>query len=439
MYKKEEDKLNDFKRAYDDISIPLDALDNAISSGYQQAKSTKQKPRKKKWIMSVAMVAIIIITFVTSIRVSPVFAQYVTSIPGMEKIVELIRDDKGMMSAVKNDYYQEIAVSKEKNGLEVVIDGAIADENGIVLFYTLNTDEKQKDISVEETHLKSSDGEILDLSSVSFGMPHNAEEGKKTYSGTIEYFFEMPFKSREFEIDLKVAGDSVKEEISIPFNLKDDIREKKTYELNKTVTVEGQKMTILDATVYPLRVAVHVKMDPSNTKEILAFEDMRLVDERGETWGKINGVVGSEIAENEQIIYLQSNYFHDPERLYLVFSRMQAVDKDKSKLVIDTEEEVILNQPNGSKLSGLEINGNKVSLSLHTKKRFSYFMFGKMRDSTGEEVVTERSFSYGYRPDKGMSEIGFNMKSSDQLKSPISIELEFFPNWITGDEKVRIK
>ncbi|MGP4105510.1 DUF4179 domain-containing protein [Virgibacillus sp. L01] len=439
MYEKEEDKLNDYKKAYDDIPIPLDALDNAISSGYQQAKSTKQRPRKKKWIMSVAMVAIIIITFVTSIRVSPVFAQYVTEIPGMEKIVELIRDDKGMMSAFKNDYYQEIAVSKEKNGLEVVIDGAIADENGIVLFYTLNTDEKQKDISVEDTHLESSGGEILDLSSVSFGMPHNSEEGKKTYSGTIEYFFEKPFKSREFEINLKVTGDSVNEELSIPFKLKEDIREKKTYELNKDVTVERQKMTILDATVYPLRVAVHVKMDPNNTKEILAFEDMRLVDERGETWGKINGVVGSEIAENEQIIYLQSNYFHDPERLYLVFSRMQAIDKDKNKLVIDTEEDVILQQPNGNKLRDMEVNGNRVSLKLYTEKQFSYFIFGKMRDNTGYEATIKRSFSNGYRPDKGMAEIGFNMESSDQLKSPISIELEFFPNWITGDEKVRIK
>ncbi|SDQ26565.1 protein of unknown function [Virgibacillus subterraneus] len=439
MYEKEEDKLNDFKKAYDDISTPLDALDNAISSGFQQAKSAKQKPRKMKWIMSVAMVAIIVITFVTSIRVSPVFAQYVTSIPGMEKIVELIREDKGMMSAVKNDYYQEIAVSKEKDGLEVVIDGAIADENGIVLFYTLNTDKKQKEISIGETHLESSSGEVLDLSSVSFGMPHNSEEGKKTYSGTIEYFFEKPFKSREFEIDLKITGDSFNEEFSFPFKIKEDIREKKTFELNKDVTVEGQNMTILDATVYPLRVAVHVKMDPGNTKKILAFEDMRLVDERGETWGKTNGVVGSEIAENEEIIYLQSNYFHDPERLYLVFSRMQAIDKDKRKLVVDTEEEVILNQPNGNKLRNLEINGNRVSLSLHTEKRFSYFMFGKMSDNTGKEVTTERSFTYGYRPDKGMAEIGFNMKGSDQLKSPISIELEFFPNWITGDEKVRIK
>lgn len=348
MEKKLEDYINN-------LEVPEEKLDDAIFAGFQKAKREKVRLKGKKWWLSVAMVAVLMLVFFTSIRVSPAFANYVSEIPGMEKIVELIRHDKGMMTAIEYDYYQKIGVSEKKNGIEVVIDGAIADENGMVLFYTLNTDKKQTEIMMDNVVLKSLDGEELDFASSSFGTPHYSEKGEKTFNGTIDYYFEKPLKAREFQLDIELEG----EKYTIPFSLKEELKAKKTYSINQTVTIDGQKIQILEATVYPLRVAVQIKMDPKNTKKLLVIEELRLVDENGESWSKIkNGVTGTVMSENEQIYYLQSNYFKEPKELYLAFNKIQAVDKEFAEVVLDTEKEEILKQPKGDKLRDMKITGN---------------------------------------------------------------------------------
>lgn len=439
MYESEEEKLAEYKKKLDDVPVSQESLDEAIITGFQKARfDKKQKSHKKKWIISMATVAVILLAFVTSIRVSPVFANYVTSIPGMEKIVDLIRDDKGRMTALENNYYQEIDVtSQKKDGLEIVIDGAIADEKGMVLFYTLHADQKRKNMTINEAQLTGRDGEVLDLGSSSYGMPHISETGKKEFSGTLEYFFQTPLSTREFKLNLTVNG--INEAYSIPFALSETLKKKKTYEINKTVRIEGQNIRFEEATVYPLRVALHVKQDPQNTKKLLNFDDIRLVDERGEAWSKIaNGVTASHVSDNEAILYLQSNYFNEPKELYLVFNRIQAVDKDEGAVVVDLENEKIVKQPKGNKLRYLKIRNGEIRFDLHTNEEFTYSLFSEIKDEKGNEMESNSSF-VNVSNDEGIMEVGVGVSSLDKYKSPIHLKLAFFPEWIVGNEKVRIK
>jgi hypothetical protein len=116
MFDREEEKLKEFGQSLDKTSISEDELDAAIMKGFLQAKEGGVRKRRSiKWAFSAALVAIILLTFVTTIRVSPAFAAYVSNIPGMEKIVEIISNDKGMMMAIENDYYQEIGEYVEKD------------------------------------------------------------------------------------------------------------------------------------------------------------------------------------------------------------------------------------------------------------------------------------------------------------------------------------
>jgi hypothetical protein len=439
MFDNEEEKLTDYKKTYDNIPVPLELVDDAILAGFQRAKLAKKwKPRKKGWVFSLAAVALLIIFF-ASIRLSPAFANYVTVIPGMEKVVALIRNDKGMMAAVEKDYYQKIGAFDEKNGLKVIIDGAIEDENGLVIFYTLQSQEKQKELTLEEPKLETFDGKKVDFGTASFETFHTSEKGKKSYSGRFDYYFEKPFKAKELKLSLKVKGNKINGDYTIPFTLKKDIQAKKTYQLHKTVTIEGQKITFLDATVYPLRVAIHVKMDPKNSKKLLEFEDLRLVDEHGETWNKIsNGIIGSNISNDEKIIYLQSNYFHDPKELYLILNKMQAVDKEEAYVVVDTKTEQILKQPKGNKLSDVKVDGSSLHINLHTKKEFHYFLFSSIKDGSGKEIQSNQSSS-SYNSKKDITEIGVVIPNLKLQKSPISLMLEFFPTWIEGNGKIKIK
>lgn len=184
-------------------------------------------------------------------------------------------------------------------------------------------------LNIEEPHLNHQGGEKLDWGTFSSGSGNLkiSKDGKTTNTGTIELSFENPLTARKFELNIKGRGDKQLESFVLQFELRKPIQEKKTYKLNKKVTIEGQKITFLDATIYPIRIAVHVKMDPNNSKKLLNFDDLRLVDENGETWNKIaNGVTASKISDDEAIYYLQSNYFREPKELYLVLNKIQAVD-----------------------------------------------------------------------------------------------------------------
>jgi hypothetical protein len=443
MFEREEEKLGDYKNMFEQIEIPLMPIDDAILAGFQKAKlEEKQKPHWKKWMFSLIAAAMILIGFFTSIRLSPAFANFITVIPGMEKIVDIIRDDKGKMAAIENNYYEKIGVSQEKNGMKFTIDGAIADENGLVLFYTLQTVGKKEVLNIEEPHLNYQGGEKLNGGTLSSGSGNLqiTKDGKTINTGTIEWSaIETPLTARKFELNIKGKGNNQIEAFGLQFELKKAIQEKKTYKLNKTVAIEGQKITFLDAIIYPLRIAVHVKMDPNNPKKLLNFDDLRLVDENGESWNKIsNGITASRISDDEAIIYLQSNYFHEPKALYLVINKIQAVDKDKAVLVIDTKNKQILSQPKENLFSGVIVENDHLFLKMAGGGGFHYEPFGEIKDVNGKNVK-KSEVSFSPSEVNKLMELTVKIPELQNAENPISIELSFYPAWIEGHEKIKIK
>ena len=437
MYEREEQQL---RNLYDRIEVPIELLDEAIFSGFHKAKAEEKKhSRRKRLLVTMAAAAIILVGFFSSIHFSPAFANYISIIPGMEKIVDLIRTDKGKISAIENDYYEKIDVSQEKNGLKFTIDGAIADENGLVLFYTVTSKDKKKMLETTNVQLESADGKSLDFGTIMAGRGFYSDKGEKTFSDLFEFYFQSPFDAKKLELKVLVKSDNLKEEFTLKFDLNKEIHPKKSYALNKTVTIEGQKIQFLTVDIYPLRAAIHVKMDPNNRKRLLGFDDLRLVDENGETWNKINnGITANGISPDESILYLQSNYFREPKELYLVLNKLQAVDKDEASVVVDTEKRQILKQPKGGFLSNLRVEGNDLIFDLHTEKEFNAFPFTTITDANGKVINSESSFLHT-RNMKGITELGVDISNLKNQPNPISLELTAYPSWIRGNVKVKVK
>ena len=136
------------------------------------------------------------------------------------------------------------------------------------------------------------------------------------------------------------------------------------------------------------------------------------------------------------MLYLQSNYFKEPIELYLVLDRIQAVDKDERMVVVDVENEVILKQPKGKLLSEVKKEGNYLVFKYH--EEFPYFPFNQAYDADGKELESGSMFSTGSE-EEGNSEHGYQIENLSRQKSPVSLELGFFPEWIVGDETIRIK
>lgn len=435
MFEKEERKLLEMKDQLDEIHLPLDDADESIRRGFDRARRDKVKARKKRnRILSLAIAALLFFTFVTSIRVSPAFANAVASIPGMEKFVDLIQFDKGLEAIFKNDYYQKVDAAQMKNGLTLTIDGAILDETGMNIYYTLKSKDKMKALSIQSVDLEHEEG--IPPSGISYG-GIDVDDNPKEVANRVTYHFESPVKFNNLlftlDMDVRFQGEDIS--FSLPFELQENVKPGKTFVLIEEVEIESQKLTIEEITIYPLRVAVKVAFDEANTKKILQFEDMRLEDENGEVWGSImNGVT----ARGRETYFLQSNYFEQPERLYLRINKMQAVDKDEATLVIDTEKGEILNAPKDDKLQILETWRSGLHLVMPDKDgnpMHTYDIISTGEDAKGKKVYIT---STGMYVEEGTRHWDMTFGATGYT-NPLSFELTSYPNYITGDVKVELK
>src|SRR5699024_11971452 len=158
MYKKEEDQLATFKEKHRDIPVPAH-IDHYIRAGIDQA--SKKKKRNFRAVLSSVSIAAVIFLFVVSVRVSPVFASYAGQIPGLDRLVELIRGDKGLESAVKNDFVQVIGKSDTHDGITFTVDEIIADEAKMIIFYTLEADQDYHYLMLGDLEITDENGENM--------------------------------------------------------------------------------------------------------------------------------------------------------------------------------------------------------------------------------------------------------------------------------------
>lgn len=176
------------------------------------------------------------------------------------------------------------------------------------------------------------------------------------------------------------------------------------------------------------------------------FDDLRLEDEKGETFGTItNGVTGSTLSENSQVLYFQSNYFRKPKQLYLRASSIRALDKAKREVKVDIDRKVLLTRPD-SQLTlkdigtsaedgqGILIFGMKNENALDQNHQYSLFentykdASGQSFEShmTGSSVSDEDAVYEFYIP-------------KENYKSPLTLYIQDYPTRIHGDINLKIK
>ena len=434
MFENEEEKLHDIRIQIEQQGIPNSRLDGAIHQGMERAKREqrlKQKNRKKG-IWTLAISAVLLITLVTSIRVSPAFANAVSSIPGLEKIVAMIQYDKGLTAAIENDYFIPLGISQTRGGLTVTIDGYIVDQTGIVVFHTFhsrdelgNFGDMYIDMDVEGTKRGTS----------VFGYPH--DENAKTYESYSNFSFEevSNVENKQANMNIKFSHQGKDKVFNFNWSLPSSLLQGEVYELNQSVQVEGQEMTFEKAIIHPIRTEIFITFNKNNEMEILNFEDMHLVNEKGEEWSKImNGLVSKKTSENKRSYFFESNFFEKPEKLFIKFSKIQALPKNESDLVINLDTKEIIQHPLGYDLRLIESSRKGLELHLY-EKNFNYGLFSKVIDANGESINLESS-GFSSREEFTYHDVIFENHS----KTPIvHLPLVFFPNYINGDVSIKLK
>ncbi|MFJ7667545.1 DUF4179 domain-containing protein [Lysinibacillus sp. NPDC097195] len=321
------------------IDVPKDKLQQLRLDALCKVK--REKTTKKR-IVSVAIVFLCCLSLLFSIRVSPTIANYVAKIPGLDAIVTAVVRDKGIKDIVDNHYYEEINVTQHKEGLALKLQGVIADYSGFVLYYDADA---PFELFLDKVQLFQGEDEI----ECGCSFTHNASD-QTNITSSVDFSFSEPitYTSKDFKAIFHFK-DKEKGNIAmtIPFTLQNDIAKEKVFTANRTVDVAGQKFTVTQIRQSPLKMAVDIEVDEANTMQILALEDIAVETLNGERRGTLvdRSSIYKNNANGKFTVYLQSNYFNDPQELTLKIGAVQAVPKGEDFIEVDFATQEVISKP----------------------------------------------------------------------------------------------
>lgn len=433
--------LEAMKEQMSQLAVPPE-VDAMIKNGIRLG----QRRRRRRMItrMVSSTVCLLLLIMVASVRFSPVVAAYVGDVPGLRSLVELIHDDKGLKLALENDFMQPVGLSDEHDGIRLTVDGILADESRVIVFYTLrNEDGRKRAVSLQRIKLVN-DPE----SSISYGNS-NTDVDWISKQGTIDFNFQdgtgVP-DTLNMEMNVGEDNDKAAQSAAWTFRIPVDKAKfeglKETFAVDKTVTVEGQRITFGKMTVYPTRIGLEVAYDPANTKKLFYFDDIRLEDEDGEIFGTIdNGVSAMYVSENRLQLFFQSSYFRKPGRLYLRANSIRALDKNKLEVTVDLDGKKLLTRPD-DRLSlldvrtGTEDGQDILAFQLKNedpldKDRQYHLLDMKYKDASGRLFDSNMTGSFG-------DEFQYYVKKTN-YRSPLTLQIADYPSRIHGDINLRVK
>lgn len=450
MFEKEEKELMKSKTHYHDIQIP-DEIDTYIYSGIEHGKRTKRRIHHTK--LSTFTIAALLFLSIISIRVSPAFASLVSQVPGMERIIQFIQGDKGLERAVQNDFLQVVNKSVSHQGITFTINEVIADESQMIFFYSLESDESLTSIRLDDVKIVNEKGESME-GTLSYS-PHAGIKKGKVVHGKMEVGMHDDVKKLPKTVTIqakiemepnKKESSNQKWELTFPIDQEKFYGNIKTFELNKSVQIEGQTITFKTITVYPTRVVLHVLFDSNNTKQIFAFDDLAIVDENGEKWASIqDGITAEHLSENEQVLFIQSNYFTNPKELFIRFSSIRALDKNQLDVVVDLNKKKIVKGPT----EGLTLQNvirkketTTVEFLIKSKEKrdanHHYQIFDhEYRDETGATYEWNELGSSSGESELEFTQLGVLTFPAES--NQLFLKIIDYPTRVKGNVKVKIK
>jgi hypothetical protein len=460
MFDNEEKQLMELSKRLNNTPKP-DCIDDYIKRGIKLAQVKKKKIKIR--IFANVAVLVIFIILSASIRVSPVFASYISKVPGLQYLVDLVHFDKGISDAVENKFIQNINMSQEHEGLVFTIKDIIIDNSKAILFYSIQNKTNHKFVNIAEIKLKDENGkEVIAVSGFDLFVNKNMMDQKELL-GKIEFNFsneETIIPDRLF-IDVKLQDEATNESISqdkrnilistwnfnIPIDKEKLENMKVVYNLNQNIEIHGQKIFFKTVTITPTQISAEIEYDKSNSKKILGYDDIEIVNESGEKWATImNGVSGTRKDDDHQTLFFQSNYFTSPKELYIKGSSIKSLDKDKLKVIVDVDKKVLLKAPDG-KLTLKSVTALKGETSLEFEllkdkildKDKGYFVFlSDFEDSDGN-IINQKASGGTHLNGTDRQYIDYTITTDSKFKNPISLTIWDYPTRIKGDFKVKIK
>ncbi len=454
-FEQEEQDLLQAKKQYDGIPLP-DCIDDHIRLGMQKAIQSRKK-RKTARRTTVAS-CFVLASLLASIRFSPAVAAYVSDIPGLHSLVELIRHDKGLQMAANHNFAQRIDRFDRHNGIAFTVDQIMVDQGRMNIFYSIEHPEGLENLGLTQVELLDDTGESLKVA-YAYGTPDVVTTNKK--QGRIEVNLSeqtaIPdYLTLRVKMDDWLAEDASDQrqleptwQVRFPIDKAKYQGLKQHIPINKTVSVDGQQILFEKMTVYPTKIALDIKYDPNNTQQIFGFDDLRLVDEKGGTWATISdGFSSSSKSDDHVVVYLESNYFAEPKKLFLKASGIRALEKTKLDVVVDLNRRSLIKSPSPRlQLKEVRTQGDAVGLDfelekdvvLDNRKSYSYFHHEALDSAGNRYEFREGSSSVNASAVESIALTMVPTETKKGVADTLSLRISDYPTRLHGSIDLQIK
>ncbi|MFC3771398.1 DUF4179 domain-containing protein [Paenibacillus sp. GCM10012303] len=406
------------KDAYKRASPPPDT-DAYIREGIRRAKRELARKKRKKRATGAAVAVLLVLALSAALGFSPAFASFVGKLT-----TQLLDSKDGLHIAAEQGYMQRIGKSVEHDGIELRIEDLIVDELRMVMYYSIKDKNGYDSVRIQATSEDTATGEEYTVGQPMMSSGSDIFSSSGTFSGPwengameIRWKEDAPIPDKlrlrvTMHVPMKPGYQKtvqLDKEWNLSFSIrKDQIVAKQVFELNETVSLDGQNVTFTRATLLPTAIRLDLSIDPNNSKQLFSIEDLRLVDQDGLELKPLRGferqyfVYPVTRPKTLHTIYFEGSLLANPQSLDLVGSTIRALDKSKREIIVDTREKKLLKVPD-ERIKLVDVNKypNRWEFSFELQKdvdnKFSPHMIDIHSLNTMEQRWLDPSNGYGLR------------------------------------------
>lgn len=399
-----------------------------FGGAYRRAKRKNTARRLTKcggWMAGFFACFVMLVNFC-----SPV-AYACSQIPGLRELAEAVTFSRSLSDAVANEYVQPIELEQENGGVTARVEYLIVDQKQVNVFFTLEGAGYDRFAADAEFALED-DGRI---GACTYGANEYSKAAGELRSASIECISgDIPDK---LLMKLKVypasgdvvmvapadeasGGDGEEAEpepiAQFEFLLEFDPQFTQTgeiVEIGKSFVIDGQTLTIERVEIYPTHMRLELDDVPENTAWLKGL-DFYILTDKGEVFeSSSNGLVatGKQGSPMMASWRADSTYFYDAERLTLVITGAEWLDKDMEWVRLDLADCTADRMPEGTSLYSAERTANGWNISIRAERRrenHTYQVFsGTYRSPMSGEDYCESWSIIEWRDDGSSGENSF--------------------------------
>ncbi|WP_340023054.1 DUF4179 domain-containing protein [Paenibacillus sp. FSL K6-1096] len=361
-------------------------------------------------------------------------------------------------SAIEAGLIQRISgVTAEHDGYVLTVDGVAADQKGIIILYSMKNNTKANTnwnlLTLTESRLRPvstwrGEGSEIAPGRTTYG--YEVMEWEKDYSSLPDQVT-LAMELHEFRGNTLSTDDSLQAKLSvaIPLDRNHMAKVGETIRLDKTLAIGGQEINIKEAYVAPSGIYLDYTVNPKNSKQIFSLYNPHVLVGSGGEYTNLKLLGISEGKDKTRLVF--ANDSGTKESVQLNIGGVLALDKNATRLVIDTDKQKVIQGPGPNlKISThttakdatlvLEYHPEQGAQKIYNSITNSLKLDTKFTDGTGK--LHESATSFAIPPlteSMQKANLYFVGLGSNNYPQPLTFTIESYPNLIKERLSLQIR